>query len=134
MHYNSRRPNSGPRDHTRPQAPLRRLFHSGMGHHGWRGMARHHGRLAAPGRRPRDGARIRDWRCAAAAHWLGLRQAGHRDAGRSRRNSLYVGGLPQIYQLCHWLDDDAGLLHRVSMGSRGRRARRRLHFSGNRFD
>ena len=37
MHYNSRRPNSGPRDHTRPQAPLRRLFHSGMGHHGWRG-------------------------------------------------------------------------------------------------
>ena len=36
---------------------------------------------------------------------------------------------PQCDQLCHRLDDGAGLLHRMSMGSRGRRQDCRLHLS-----
>ena len=37
-------------------------------------------------------------------------------------------------QLCHWLDDDAGILHRLSVGSGGRRQNCGLYFPGAGFD
>ena len=134
MLYNSRHSTTGLREHSRPPTPRHRLLHSRLGNHGRRRLARHHGRLAAPRRRSRRPARLRDRRRAPASHRMGLRQTGHRHARRRRRNRLHLGRFLAPRQLRHRLDDDARLLHRLPVGSRRRRPHRRLHRSRPRFD
>ena len=74
-------------------------------------------------------SRIRHRRRAAAAHRLRLRPAGHGHARRRRRGRLHRESFSPVDQLRHRLDDGAGLLHRLSVGSRRRRQNCRLTFS-----
>src|SRR5439155_5164926 len=129
MLYNSRRPlnRPGSREHSRPPTPRHRLLHSRLGNHGGCGLARHHGRLAAPRRRTRRIPRFRNRRSPSASDRMGIRQTRNRHARRGWRNSLYHRGLFAPHQFRHRLDDDARLFHRLPLGSRRRRPHRRLH-------
>ena len=73
MLYNSRRPSNtlADRDHPRPQTARHRLLHSGLGHHGGRGLARRHGRLVAARWRTRRRSRLcYRWRLLLPIGWV----------------------------------------------------------------
>ncbi len=138
MLYNSRsiRSPDRTRPHVKPspQTSPHRLLHAGLGHHGRCRLARGHGRLAAARRCSGRVAGLRHrWR-AVVPHRLGLRQAGGRHARRRGRDRLHRGSFFPTHQLLHRMDDDARLLHRLPLGSRGRRPHRRLHHPRARFD
>ena len=131
MLYNSRRSLiSNPiRDYSRPQTARHRLLHPGMGNHGRRRLAGHHGRLAAARWLSGNCPRILNRRRAAAADRLGLRQTGHCDARCRGRGRLHLSGLPAVNEFRHRMDDDSRLFHRLSMGGCRGRTHRRHTFS-----
>ena len=119
--------------HAGPQTPSDRLLHPGMGHDGRCRLAGRNGRLAAARRFAGRNSGIHHRRHVAAAHRLCVWTAGHGDAGCRRRGRLHCQGFPAIGQLRHWLDDDAGVFHRLSVGGCGSGENRWLHFPDVRF-
>ena len=121
-------------DHSGPKTARPRLLHPGMGNDGGRRLAGGHGRLAARGGGLGALSRLRYWRCAFAAHRLGLREAHSSHARRCRRNCLHFGSLSSWHQFRNRLDDDARILHRLPLGSRRGGTRRSYHFPAHRLN
>src|SRR5205814_7663232 len=120
---------SGSYDYTRPPTPHHRLLCTRIWNDDRRRMGSTNGRLA----RAQRAARRNSWFCdrgpAAAARWLCLRPMGTAPSGRRRRSCLHRAGLSTDCELFHWLDDAAGVLHRLPVGSGGTRKTCSVHFS-----
>src|SRR5207247_5745873 len=116
-------------DHTRPPTPHHRLFCPGIWNDDRRRMASTNGRLARTQRTPRRDSWFCNRRPSTAARRLCLWPMGAAASGRRWRSCLHGPSLSAYRELFHRLDDVAGVLHRVPVGSSGGGKTCGVHFS-----
>src|SRR5438105_6658695 len=123
----------GRHGHTRAQTSAGGLFCAGLRHHGGSRLARADGRLAGSRGAARGHAGIPAGWITAAARWLRVRRMGKAASGRGRRSGLHGAGFSFHCERLRRVDDAAGVLYRMSLGSGGAREARGLCFSITQF-
>src|SRR5205807_1549670 len=120
---------SGSYDYTRPPTPHHRLLCTRIWNDDRRRMASTNGRLARTQRTARRDSWFCNRRPSTAARRLCLWPMGAAASGRRRRSCLHGPSLSAYRELFHRLDDVAGVLHRVPVGSSGGGKTCGVHFS-----
>src|SRR5882672_646811 len=112
----------------RAQTPPCRLLRARLWNDGRCRLAGVDARLAGPQRAARRHVGFRIRRNPLAASRLRLRPVGAAAPGRGGRSCLHGPGFPANRQLFYGLDDAAGVLHRLPVGSGGGGQTCRLYF------